>query len=146
MNLEDVQRQLEEDMVTGGVTRYYRNLDDEADAAPGRTLLRRTIPLVKAAIETWVSSAREGAGRKHGSLRYMEIFPSDILAYMTCRRVVTALGEDPYRVMEIMGHSSIVVTRRYAHLEVDHLREAMSVLDTPTEPDAGKVVPLRRKR
>jgi len=34
-------------------------------------------------------------------------------------------GANLYAVKELLGHSSVKVTERYAHLNIDHLREAV---------------------
>ena len=38
-------------------------------------------------------------------------------------------GVDLYTVSQLLGHSSVELTRRYAHLAPDHLAAAVKVLD-----------------
>jgi integrase len=42
-------------------------------------------------------------------------------------------GVDLYRVQKLLGHASPVMTQRYSHLSVDHLAEAVAVLDMPLQ-------------
>jgi site-specific recombinase XerD len=49
------------------------------------------------------------------------------LRHTFASRLVTA-GIDLYSVMELLGHHSIEMTQRYAHLAPDHLKEAVEVL------------------
>ena len=66
-----------------------------------------------------------------------------ILRHTTASRLVQA-GVDRYKVQTILGHSSPQVTERYAHLDVDHLRDDMSAVRKPA-PEGDNVIPLRRK-
>lgn len=70
-----------------------------------------------------------------------------ILRHTTASRMVQA-GVDRYQVQKILGHSSPAVTERYAHLDVEHLRGAVSVLSTPTVPQVkdAKVVHIGTRR
>lgn len=47
----------------------------------------------------------------------------------TCASRLVQAGIDIRRVMEWLGHSSLTVTMRYAHLAPDHLYEAAAALD-----------------
>ena len=38
-------------------------------------------------------------------------------------------GADLYQVQKVLGHSTPVMTQRYAHLRPDHLRPAVRALD-----------------
>lgn len=58
----------------------------------------------------------------------------------TCASRLVEAGVDLYRVKEWLGHSTITMTERYAHLSPDALSDVVSVLEQPT----ADVVPLRR--
>ena len=47
---------------------------------------------------------------------------------MTIKAVRTA-GVPIYEVQRVLGHSTPVMTQRYAHLQPEHLRQAMDKLD-----------------
>lgn len=47
----------------------------------------------------------------------------------TCASRMVRRGVDLYIVKEILGHSSITVTERYAHLNVDRLRKGIEALE-----------------
>lgn len=68
----------------------------------------------------------------------------------TCATRLVQAGVDIYQVMHILGHSSINVTKRYAHLNVEHLRDSVMVLSGGTSKappaDAGKVVNINERR
>jgi site-specific recombinase XerD len=50
-------------------------------------------------------------------------------------------GTDLYTVKELLGHSSIKVTERYAHLRPSTLKTAVRIFDEPdSRKDAGKKV------
>lgn len=60
-------------------------------------------------------------------------------------------GHSIYDVKELLGHSSVQTTQRYAHLSQDRLNQATeSVSDyfaiSETRPPAARVAPVRRKR
>ena len=46
----------------------------------------------------------------------------------TCASRLVQRGADIYEVKEILGHSNVTTTERYAHLAPGDLREAMSKL------------------
>jgi integrase len=48
-------------------------------------------------------------------------------------------GVPLYTIAKILGHSSIKMTERYSHLEVDHLRDAMEVLGDGSKTDSTAV-------
>ncbi len=47
----------------------------------------------------------------------------------SCASYLVQKGVDLYTVKEILGHSSVSVTERYAHLQLDNLVDAMKVFD-----------------
>jgi len=58
-------------------------------------------------------------------------------------------GTDIYTVSKILGHAAVAMTERYAHLSPDHLRAALSELNSinsTNPPTGGKVVPISRRR
>lgn len=59
----------------------------------------------------------------------------------TCASRLVQAGVDLYRVKAWLGHSTVQMTERYAHLAPTSLRDAASVLEQPT----GTVVPFTRK-
>lgn len=60
----------------------------------------------------------------------------------TCASRLVQAGADLYRVKEWLGHSSITVTERYAHLAESSLRSEVSLLERP----AADVVNIREAR
>ena len=57
-----------------------------------------------------------------------ESFTPHILRHTCASRLVQA-GVNLQTVCEWLGHSSIDMTMRYAHLAPDHLQDALSVLE-----------------
>jgi site-specific recombinase XerD len=61
----------------------------------------------------------------------LHIFPAVILRHTCASRLVNA-GIDLYVVKEWLGHSSIQVTEKYAHLAPHKLSHAAKILDDLT--------------
>tara|TARA_R110002073_G_scaffold298851_2_gene465575 strand:- start:1292 stop:2359 length:1068 start_codon:yes stop_codon:yes gene_type:complete len=90
-----------------------------------------------------LASARDWAIKRFTLIRNRAELPDvslHTLRHTTASRLVQR-GVDLYKVKDIMRHSTIAVTERYAHLRVDHLRSDMERL----APADEKVVPLRRR-
>jgi len=47
-------------------------------------------------------------------------------------------GVDLYTVQKLMGHSTIAMTEKYAHLAPDNLKAAVRVLEKSLEKNKGK--------
>lgn len=102
--LRDRQIALEEESLTLGVDRYQkeRKRQDEADSGPGRRLINDSITPLSAAIDTFVSEARNGKpGKKHTAVRWAEKFPSVELAYITVRHCLNAISNRDTRVQTV---------------------------------------------
>lgn len=89
----------------------------------------------KASAKDWCvkrfTTIRDAAGLPDVSLH--------ILRHTCASRLVEA-GVDLYRVKEWLGHSTITMTERYAHLKPDALADVVGVLEQPT----AEVVQLRK--
>ena len=76
------------------------------------------------ASRTWISQATKRAMRKAGV---------EDASLHTLRRTAAAWmvqgGATLFEVQNVLGHSTPTMTQRYAHLQADHLRKAVSVLD-----------------
>lgn len=59
---------------------------------------------------------------------------------------LVAMGTDLYTVKELMGHSSLTMTERYAHLAPDKLKRAVQQLDDSLQQESedGKLLHLRQ--
>lgn len=103
-SLRDRQIALEEESLTLGVDRYQKNQDrqDEADSGPGRRLINESITPLSAAIDTFVSDARNGKpGKKHTAVRWVEKFPSAELAYISVRHCLNAISNRDTRAQTV---------------------------------------------
>ena len=104
-----------------------------------------------------LTAAVERASKRAG----LDPLGPHVLRHTFGSRLVMA-GVDLRTVQELMGHSSILMTMRYAHLSPDHKRQAMETLErrfpekspanfhntpetasAPTAPEQQKVVALR---
>ena len=60
-------------------------------------------------------------------------FTSPVTTHKSCRHYVASQmvreGVSLYEVQKILGHGSLAVTQRYAHLAPDHLRSAIEKLE-----------------
>lgn len=99
-----------------------------------KTLRQRTVPVV-AALRPWLEHvplrinaeglktgfrrARQAAGLAH--VRFHDLRHS-------CASLLIALGADLVVIRDILGHSSVRMTERYAHLQVGRQREALDQL------------------
>jgi integrase len=62
----------------------------------------------------------------------------------TCASVFMMKNGNIYTLQKILGHSSIMMTQRYAHLCENHLRKEMNIMSFGIELNANEnVVPLR---
>ena len=103
-SLRDRQLALEEESLTLGIDRYQkeRGRQDEADSGPGRRLITESVTPLSAAIDTFVSEARNGKpGKKHTAVRWVEKFPSAELAYITVRHCLNAISNRDTRVQSV---------------------------------------------
>lgn len=46
-------------------------------------------------------------------------------------------GGDIYKLQKLLGHSSVQMSERYAHLSPEHLKDATSILDFGTKDSAN---------
>ncbi|MGH6627609.1 MAG: tyrosine-type recombinase/integrase [Burkholderiaceae bacterium] len=109
-------------------------------ASHTKTLRSRAVPIVPA-LRPWlehfplqitldgVKSAFRRARVKAGMplVRFHDLRHS-------CASILIGLGVDLYTVGEILGHSSVQTTKRYAHLQLDRKREALAKLGSLVEP------------
>jgi integrase len=72
------------------------------------------------------------------ALREAEIedFHFHDLRHTAASRLAMA-GVDLYTIGELLGHKTLTMTRRYAHLLPDHLKRAVAMLDNRTRGSAG---------
>lgn len=54
-------------------------------------------------------------------------------------------GADLPTVQQLLGHKSILMTMRYAHLSGDHKKATIAKLDVAADPKAPRVVRMRRR-
>lgn len=98
-----------------------------------KTLKTRTIPIVPP-VRPWleyVPLAMNFEGLKTGFRRAREAAEMPWVTFHDLRRSAATLmiqaGVDLYVVSKVLGHSSVAVTQsRYAHLQIDQMREAMT--------------------
>ena len=72
----------------------------------------------------WISQATKRAMRKAG----VEDATFHSLRHNAAAWMVQG-GATLFEVQNVLGHSTPVVTQRYAHLQPDHLRKAVKALD-----------------
>lgn len=88
-------------------------------------IVRRGLPtLTVSQAETRWRALRKRLGREDDSQYVMHALRH------TCASRLVQRGVDLYVVKELLGHSSIQVTERYAHLNPVRLKQAISVLET----------------
>jgi DNA-directed RNA polymerase len=93
--LEVIEREIEQEAVGLGITRYYRQLatGGEPDKKPGQALMRRGIEPLAAAIKEWTDEALSGkasvGGRVVGMAKFVSGFEPEDVAFITLR---VALG------------------------------------------------------
>ena len=72
----------------------------------------------------------------------------DKVVFHSCRHTfgswLVQRGVPLYTVAELMGHSSLEMTKRYSHLAPDTLRAAASSLSGALDRKTGKVIPFRK--
>jgi integrase len=107
----------------------------------------RTIPLTKRVteiLERWVADARSGdtivpiprvqfEGAWHWARGHMKLdddpqFVPHVLRHTFASRLVQR-GASIAKVQQLMGHKTISITMRYAHLAPDHLTDAVALLE-----------------
>jgi integrase len=77
------------------------------------------------------------------------VFPREFVVYSLRHTFGTRLGEsgaDPYVIMRLMGHSSIVISQKYVHPTPEHVERAMArkeVMDKLMRGESGEVDPTR---
>ncbi len=105
-----------------------------------KTLKARVVPIVPAlrqhlkniplsinyeGVKSGFRRAREKVGMEH--VHFHDLRHS-------CASILVGLKVDLYTVSKILGHASINTTQRYAHLQVEQQREALSKLGELVEP------------
>ena len=55
-------------------------------------------------------------------------------------------GVSLYEVQSILGHSTPVMTQRYAHLQPDHLRRAINALDEKLKSSRDRSTPRNKAK
>lgn len=114
-------------------------------ASHTKTMRMRVIPIIPA-LRPWLDffpleitvdgaksawrRARVKAGMEHVNFHDLR---------HSCASIMLGLGVDLYTISKILGHSNIQTTQRYAHLQVDAQRAALSKL-------SSLVAPARRKK
>lgn len=105
-----------------------------------KTLRTRVVPIVPA-LRPWLKHfpltitvdgvksawrrAREKAGLEHANFHDLR---------HSCASIMIDLGVDLYTISKILGHSNTQTTQRYAHLQVEHQRAALSKLSHLVTP------------
>lgn len=97
-----------------------------------KTLRTRSVPII-AALRPWLAylplkinaeglksgfrRAREAAGMPHAHFHDLR---------HSCASILLASGADLYTIAKILGHSTVKMTERYAHMEVNAQRDALA--------------------
>lgn len=89
-------------------------------------------------------SAKDWCVKEFTRIRDDAVLPDVSLHILrhTCASRLVEAGIDLYRVKEWLGHSTITMTERYAHLAPDALSDVVGVL----EPPAAQVVDINTRR
>ncbi len=112
-----------------------------------KTLKTRVIPIVPAlrpwlvhfpltmnfeGLKTSWQRARVKAGMEHVNFHDLR---------HSCASIMLGLGVDLYTIGEILGHSNVQTTKRYAHLQIDRQRAALGKLSNLVMP-----APMKKAR
>lgn len=84
---------------------------EEAELAPGRELMKRTIEPVRAAIDDLVSRRRDGKagrGRPSVAVRYLVHLDSGAVAFMAARRIINGAAERQSMTATALGVASML--------------------------------------
>ena len=130
---------LRSDSVVDGAARLSTSKSGRARAVPlppaALRIAKRRLPwaLTTSNLNKLFREAREAAGMKHVRLHDLR---------HTYASWLVQAGESLATVRDLLGHSSLQVTSRYAHLDLEHLRRAVARL-----PDIGtKSMKTARRR
>ncbi|MGJ7500122.1 tyrosine-type recombinase/integrase [Variovorax sp. ZT5P49] len=112
-----------EDVAKTALTIHARNT---------KTLRTRVIPIVKP-LRPWLKHLplpyKDYEGLKSGFQRGRKAAGMEHVNFHdlrhSCASILVASGADLYTVSKILGHSSIITTQRYSHLQVKQQRSAM---------------------
>jgi len=138
------------------IQRHHIHADRiEIPASHTKTLRTRSVPIVAAlrphlahfplplsvdGVKTAFRRARIAAGLPH--VRFHDLRHS-------CASIMIGLGVDLYTVGEILGHTSVQTTKRYAHLQLARKADALgrlSDLVQPPAPPARKTKPAPARK
>jgi integrase len=96
-----------------------------------KTLRTRTVPIIPA-LRPWLAHlplAVNAEGLKSGFRRAREAAGMPHVHYHdlrhSCATILLAQGVDLYTISRILGHSTIRMTERYSHLQIDQQRAAL---------------------
>lgn len=66
----------------------------------------------------------------------------------SCASIMLGLGVDLYTISKILGHSTVAVTQRYAHLQVEAQRAALGKLSALVQPEElhQQITPAKKSR
>ena len=94
-----LQHEIENEMVSDGLVRYNRLVEDarskeiEGTTLYGRQIIRQLVLPVAGAIEAFmVAAATGGAGRRHTAVKYLVDHDPKVLAYMTVRGAINTVS------------------------------------------------------
>lgn len=108
----DRQVALEEESLVLGAERYMRDRErsQEAETSPGLKIVKQSLKPMAEAVEAFVQAAKQGgAGRRHASVKWLEPFNPDALAYLTAIHVINAVTGDPKRIQAIAEGIAIAI-------------------------------------
>jgi integrase len=113
-------------------------------ASHTKTLKTRVVPIIPA-LRPWLKHfpltltvegfksnwqrARVRAGMEHVNFHDLR---------HSCASIMLGLGVDLYTISKILGHSNVQTTQRYAHLQVEQQRAALSKLSDLVQPPMKK--------
>lgn len=92
----NTQAKLNREMVSAGITRYHKKIqaarekEREYATGYGQQLISQHLPKLAESIEDWIEHNKAKKTRKHVALQYLTQLPSDVLAGLTLRQVLSS--------------------------------------------------------
>lgn len=157
------QRELEQEAITLGVERYdakryggrvdwqgrEKGASDLTELPPGQALMKRVIPALIEAIDAEKKPGR-GGGRLGTTKKFLRMFDSDVLAFTTARRAISAVGSYGETLQktcmslatELLDYHEYMKFMKEAGGLLKHIESRM----TTSSPIHRKRVIMRKKR